>query len=91
MGEGEGERVSIFNAAIYGKLNRVEQLLYEHNQFTSVENALVQVTRDYPKGYPTNDWIDGVLRHADAGTLIEVTWDKETGNYNWLGKKNEPH
>jgi hypothetical protein len=67
------------------KLRRVAELLVEYRVFPDAAAAFRRLHRDYPKGYPTDVWIDGVLNAADSGRLVQVDLDAR-GNYSWLAR-----
>jgi len=68
-------------------LRKAAVILHEYGQFVSVKAALDQLTSDYPKGYPSYKWIEGLLDAYEKKHLLVVTWDNNTGNYNWMGEK----
>lgn len=77
------------NELLQEKLRIVASLLFAHEAFESIDTALQKLTSDYQKGYPTDEWIDGLVRACGEGRLRLVTWDAKSGNYGWIAEKKE--
>jgi hypothetical protein len=69
------------------RLRRVAKIMVEHEVFPDEETAFRRLHRDYPRGYPNDQWIDGLLNAADSGRLVEVTMMKG-GYYNYFAESS---
>lgn len=69
-------------------LERFAKLLHRHGSFDTVEMACAQVTKDHPKGYPSDKMVRLALDAENKGNLVSTSWDRKTGCYHVLTEKN---